>query len=107
MNDNVRKSLATGITRMKWIASYVARRTKAETSAAKKLYESSKIENKIEDIYMEIGKRVVELKEKNNKDEVDVFRDFMIQQSLDEIKTMKETMKEYREQAKEANDIPE
>lgn len=107
MNDNVRKSLATGITRLKWIASYVARRTKAETSAAKKLYESSKIESRIDDIYMDIGKRVVELKEKNNKDETDVFRDFIIQKALDEIRNLKETMNEYKKQAKEANDIPE
>ena len=107
MKDNVKKSLTTGMARMKWIASYVARRTKAETSAAKLLYESSKIENKIEDIYMDIGKRVVELKEKNNKDETDVFRDFIIQQSLDEIKNMKETMNEYRKQAKDANKVDE
>ncbi len=104
MIDKAKKSLTTGIMRVKWIAKFLAERTKAETSMAKLLYESSKLENKIDDLYRDIGKRVVELKEKG---ETSVLNDFIIQQALDEVKNLRETVDDYKKQAKNINKLPE
>ncbi len=107
MNEKVRKNLAAGMNRVKWVASYVAERTKAETSAAKLYYESSKLEGRMDDIYKEIGKRVIELKEKPEKDEVDLLKDPAIQNAFEEIKMMKESSKDYKKQARDINNISE
>ncbi len=105
--DRVKKNLTTGLTRVKWIAGFVADRTKAETSVAKLLYESSKIEGKVDDLYREVGKRVMELKSKGGPEEKDVLKDFVVQQALDEIKHLQETVTDYRSEAKNINKLPE
>jgi gas vesicle protein len=104
MIDTVKKSLTTGISRVKWVAGFVAERTRAETTAAKLLYERSKIENKIDDLYRDIGRRVMELKSKEDKD---VYKDFIVQQALDEVKNLKETADDYRKHATKVNKLPE
>lgn len=104
MKDRIRDSLTTGVNRVKWIAKFVAERTKAETSIAKFLYESSKLENKMDDLYRDIGKRVMELKDMEDKD---VFKDFIVQQALDEIRNLRETVDDYKKQATDINKLPE
>lgn len=104
MKDKIRESLTTGVNRVKWIAKFVAERTKAETSIAKFLYEGSKLENKMDDLYRDIGKRVMELKDKDDKD---VFKDFIVQQALDEIRNLRETVDDYKKQATDINKLPE
>ena len=107
MKDKVKQSLTTGLTRIRWIAAFIAERRRAETSVGKLLYESSKLENRMDGLYRDIGKRVMELKEKNDDEEKDVFSDFIVQQALDEIKNLKETTGDYREQARNINKLPE
>ena len=68
MIDKVKKSFSTGLLRIKWVATFLAERTKAETSVAKLLYEKTKLDSKINDIYSDVGKRVMELKEKGEED---------------------------------------
>ncbi|NOZ68646.1 MAG: hypothetical protein GXP46_05265 [Deferribacteres bacterium] len=97
--DKVRKNLTTGITRVKWMANFVAERTKAGTSSAKLLYEISKLENRIDDLYRRIGRRITELKEKNETEGKDVFRDHIIEEALEEVKKLKETADNYRSKA--------
>jgi len=104
MIDKFRKSFNTGLTRVKWVATFLAERTKAETSIAKLLYESSKLESKIDELYKEVGKRVLELREKG---EHSVFNDFIIQQTLAEIKSLKEEVNEYKSKAKKLTELPE
>jgi hypothetical protein len=104
MINKVKDNFSTGLTRLKWIATFVAERTKAETSVARLMYEISKLEGRMEEIYRDIGRRVSELKA---KDEKDVFSDFLIQQSLSELKDVRETMDDYRKQAKKINDLSE
>ncbi len=94
--DNVKKSLATGINRAKWMASFLVERTKAETSIAKIFYKRSKVEGRIDDLYREIGRRVLDLKEKG---ETDVLGDVIVQQSLKELKDMKQTADSYKTEA--------
>lgn len=107
MKDKVRNSFATGLTRIKWIAAFVAERTRSETTVGKLLYESSKLENQINSLYRDIGKRVTELKEKKKSGEKDVFKDFIIQQALDEIRHLKESVDDYKGQARNINRLPE
>lgn len=107
MIDKVKKNLTTGLTRVKWIAGFVADRTKAETSIAKMLYESRKLENTIDELYRDVGKRVMELKSKGESEEKDVLKDFIVQQALDEIKNLQETVSDYKTQANHINKLPE
>jgi len=104
MIDKVKKSFSTGVLRMKWVATFLAERTKAETSVAKLLYEKTKIEGKINDLYSDVGKRVMELKEKG---EEDVLKDFMVQQSLDEVRNLRESVDDYKSQANKINKLPD
>jgi hypothetical protein len=104
MINKVKDNFNTGLTRLKWIATFVAERTKAETSVAKLMYEISRLESRMDEIYRDIGKRVAELKA---RDEKDVFSDFLIQQSLSELKDVRENMEDYRKQAKKINDLTE
>lgn len=107
MIDKVKTNLATGLNRVKWIASFVADRTKSEASLARLLYESNKLEHKMDGIYKDIGKRVMELKEKAGSEERDVFKDFQVQQSFDEVKKLKETLDDYKAKARDLNKLPE
>lgn len=104
MIDKVRKNLREGINRIKWIAAFLAERTRAETFIAKLLYESSKLEDRMDELYRDIGKRVLELKEKGEKS---VFKDFIIQQAFDEINNLRKTVKDYKEKARELSNLPE
>ena len=105
MINRVKNNLATGLARAKWIATFLAERTRAGTSAAKFLYESSKLGERIDDLYKEIGQRVMELKEKDG--EKDVYSDFIVQKALDEIRNLKEDVDDYKNQARDVNKIPE
>lgn len=107
MIDRVKRNLATGLTRFKWIATFLAERTRAGTSVAKLLYESSKLGERIDDLYREIGRRVMELKEKGEHKEKDVYSDFIVQQALDEIRDLKENVDDYKSKARNINKIPE
>ncbi len=107
MKENVRKSLATGLNRVKWIATFVAERTRAETSVVKFLYESSKLEDKIDGLHRDIGKRVIELKGKPGDKEKDVFKDFIVQQAIDEIRNLEEAKDDYKDRARSISKIQE
>lgn len=104
MIDRIRKSLNKGLDQVKWVATFLAERTKAETDIARLLFESTKIEDRIEDLYRDIGKRLTELKEKGEKS---VWKDFVIQQALDEIKHLKEAADDYKNQANNLSKLPE
>ncbi|MBI4849477.1 MAG: hypothetical protein HY808_13030 [Nitrospirae bacterium] len=104
MIDRIRRNLNKGLDQVKWVATFLAERTKAETEIAKLLFESTKIEGKIDDLYRDIGKRVTELKEKGEKS---IWKDFIIQQALDEVKHLKEAAEDYKNQANNLIKLPE
>lgn len=104
MIDRIRKNLNKGLDQIRWIATFLADRTKAETEIAKLLFESTKLEGKIEDLYTDIGKRVYELKGKGEKA---IMKDFVILQAFDEIRSLRESVEEYRNQAKNLSRLPE
>jgi len=96
MIDLLRKNLMLGIERIKWFASFLAERTRAETAIAKLFYEKSKVEDKMDDLLRDIGRRVVDLREKG---ESDVFQDFTIKHALSELKDLKQTANQYKTEA--------
>ena len=98
MLDKVRKNLNEGIKQVKWFAAFLSERTRAEASIARFLYESSKLEARLDELYRDIGKRLLELKDKGEKD---IFKDFIIMQTLNEIKKLKEDIRDYRKKADE------
>ncbi|UCH79949.1 MAG: hypothetical protein JSW20_09355 [Nitrospiraceae bacterium] len=104
MIEKVKKSFSTGLLRVRWIASFLAERTKAETSVAKLLYEKTKLEDKINDLYSDVGNRVMKLKEKG---EEDILKDFIVQQALDEIKNLQESVDDYKSRAENINKLPD
>jgi hypothetical protein len=104
MIDRIRKSLNKGLDQVRWVATFLAERTKAETEIARLLFESTKIEGRIDDLYRDIGRRVAELKGKGEKS---VWKDFIIQQALDEIRHLREVSDDYRSQANNLSKLPE
>lgn len=96
MIDNIKKSLVTGIARVKWIAAFLSERIRVETSIAKLLYKRSRLEDEMDDLYRAIGKRVMELK---NLGREEILKDFMIQQTLSDIKDMNEAAQDYKKEA--------
>ncbi|MEW6601473.1 MAG: hypothetical protein AB1499_10930 [Nitrospirota bacterium] len=96
MIDMIRKNLMAGVDRIKWVASFLAERTRAETAIAKLFYEKSKVDDKIDDLLRDIGKRVVDLREKG---ETDVFQDFTIKHALSELKDLKIAVNQYKAEA--------
>jgi len=104
MIDIIRKNLMTGLERIKWIASFLAARTRAETAIAKLFYEKSKVEDKIDELLRDIGKRVVDLREKG---EENVFQDFTIKHALSELKDLREAANKYKTQADEISRLRE
>lgn len=104
MWERIKKSLNEGVKVVRWIAAFLAERTKAEASVAKLLYESNKLERKIDDLYRDIGRRMLVLRE--NK-ETAVFEDFIVQQAAAEIKSLQAQVDENRGKAKTLNKLPE
>lgn len=104
MLDKIRKNFNEGIKRIKWFATFFAERTKVETSIARLFYESSKLETRLDKLYSDIGKRVLELKEKGEKA---VLKDFIILQTIDEVKRLREQIEDYKTRAHAINKPPE
>lgn len=93
MLEESKKNFATGVSRVKWIASFLAERTREETAKVKGVYKKSRLENRKEDLYSTIGRRVHELSETGGTGFHD---DRVIQQALAEL----------RDIGKSANDHP-
>jgi hypothetical protein len=96
MLDRIRKNFNDGLKNVKWVATFLAERTKVETSIARLLYESNKLETRLNELYGEVGKRVLELREKGEKE---IMKDFIILQTVSEIKKLKEQIEDYKSRA--------
>lgn len=98
MLDKVKRSFNEGVKNVKWFAAFLSERTRAETSMAKILYQSSKMETRLDELYRDIGKRVLELKE---KDEKAVLKDFIVLQTINETIKLREKIDDYKSRANE------
>lgn len=104
MLDKIKKSFDEGVRKIKWFAVFLAERTKAEASIARLFYESSKLEGRLESLYSDIGKRVLELQEKGEKA---ILKDFIILQTIEEIKNLRKQIEDYKSRAHAINKPPE
>ncbi|MDP3298039.1 MAG: hypothetical protein AAB310_01070 [Nitrospirota bacterium] len=96
MLDKIKKNLNEGVKQVKWFAAFLSERTRVETSMAKLLFESSKLESKLDSFYCDIGKRVLELEGKGEKA---ILKDFMVVQAIGEVKKLKEQIEDYKSRA--------
>lgn len=104
MLERIRKNFNEGVKSVKWIAAFLAERLKAETSMAKLLYTSSRLEAKVDELYRDIGRRVLELREKGDKA---VFKDFIILDAIEEIKRLNTEIKALKSKAHALSKPPE
>ena len=104
MIDRIRRSLNRGLDQVRWVATFLAQRTRAETEIARLLFESTRIEGKIEDLHRDIGSRVAELYEKGEKS---VMKDFIVRKALDDIRLLREASADYKNQARNLSRLPE
>lgn len=102
MFDRVKKSFNEGVRNVKWIASFLAERTRTETNVAKLLYECNKLEAKLDNLYREVGRRVLELKDREDKP---VYKDFIVLQTMNEITKLQEEIDDYKKRAHELSKI--
>ncbi len=104
MIDKIRKNFNEGVKSVQWIATFLAERLKAETSMAKLLYTSSRLEAKADELYRNIGRRVLELKEKGDKA---VFKDFIILEAMEEIKRLNTEIEALKRKAQALSKPPD
>ncbi len=71
---------------------------------ARLLYASSKLESKLDGLYRDVGKRVLELKDKEDKP---VFKDFIVLQSISEIQNIRQEIEDCRNRAQELGKPPD
>jgi peptidoglycan hydrolase CwlO-like protein len=100
----IRRSIREGLNRIKWMAAFLADRIRAETLIARHLYESSRIEDRIDELYRDIGRRICELDEKGERVSSD---DFVIKQAINEIKGLRAMIRDHKEKARELSKLPE
>ncbi|MCK5505008.1 MAG: hypothetical protein KAJ10_07580 [Thermodesulfovibrionia bacterium] len=93
MLDRIRRSFHEGIGQIKLFASFLSERAKVEMSTVKQFYETNKLETMLGRHYNDIGKRVVDLEAKGEKD---VFNDFILHPKIDEVKKLKKQIEERR-----------
>jgi hypothetical protein len=104
MLDRIRKSFNEGVKSVKWFATFLAERTRVETSIARLSYESNKLESRVDELYSDVGRRVLELKEKGEKA---ILKDLVILQAIDEIKRLREQIEDCKSKAYALNKPPE
>ncbi|HCC68681.1 MAG TPA: hypothetical protein DEP99_02210 [Nitrospiraceae bacterium] len=98
MWEKIRKNFEKGLDSLKWFTVFLAERTKAETSMARLLYESNKLEKKIDEVYRDIGKRIFDLREKGEKIKL---KDPIILQGLDEIVRLRQEIEDCKSKSRE------
>jgi len=104
MLEKIRKNFNEGVKSVRWIATFFSERLKAETSMAKLLYTSNRLEAKVDELLRNIGRRVLELKEKGDKA---VFKDLIILEAIEEIKRLRTEVEELKSKARALSKPPE
>ncbi|MCK5287309.1 MAG: hypothetical protein KAI96_00875 [Thermodesulfovibrionia bacterium] len=93
MLDRIRRSFHEGIKQIKLFASFLSERAKVETFELKQFYATSKLVTRLDMLYSDIGKRVIELEAKGEKE---VYKDFILLPKIDEVKKLKKQIEEHR-----------
>jgi len=101
--DRIRRDLKEGLNTFKWAGRFLAKRVKVETSLAKVVYDSRKIQKNIDDKYLELGGKVFEL-----RDDKGALQNVEVIDLISEIESLKKDLDLHMGRAKElGNDPPE
>ncbi len=96
MLDNTKKNLVAGVARVRWMAGFIAERTRADTRLAKAAYEKNLLREKIEGLYRDIGRRVLELHQDGAPD---ILGDSSVKQAIAALKDLDAGMNQSASQA--------
>lgn len=102
MLKKVRDNIEAGIEKIRWFSSLLNERIKVEISLFKLINQSSEMEKKRDAILKAIGKRVIELKDKSEKN---ILRDPSLIEMMNQLNIIEKEMDEIREKALELSKI--
>ena len=103
MWDRIRRDLEGGLSTFKWAGRFLAERIKVETSLAKVVYDSQKIQKKIDEKQLELGRMVFDLRDDKGATQNATVRDI-----ISEIESLKKDLDLHMGRAKDlGNDPPE
>jgi hypothetical protein len=102
MIERIRKSFYNGVKQIKLFASFFAERTKVETSAVKQFFLSNRMELKLEELYGNIGRRVVEIQESGAGS---ILENPEVVRLIEEARTVKKEIDEYKSSLHEAEKL--
>lgn len=102
MWKRVRDSLGGGIEKIRWFSTLLNERVKVELSLFKLLNRSSEVEKKRDSILKAIGARVIELRDKSERN---ILRDPSIIELMNQLKTIENEIDEIRDKVLELSKI--
>lgn len=102
MWNKIRDSLERGIEKIRWFSALLNERVKVELSVFKLINQSREIEKKRDEILRAIGKRVLELKDKSEKN---ILRDPSLMELIEQLKTIDSEIEDIREKVLELSKI--
>lgn len=102
MWKKVRDSLEDGVEKIKWFSTLLNERVKVEISLFKLIYRSSEVEKKRDSLLKAIGLRVLELRDKSEKN---ILRDPSIIELMNQLKTIDNEMEEIKDKVVELSKI--
>jgi hypothetical protein len=102
MWKKIRDSLDEGIEKIKWFSALLNERLKVEISLIKLIYRSSEIEKRRDAILKAIGERVVELRDKSERN---ILRDPSIIELTGQLKIVEKEMEEIRDKVLELSKV--
>ncbi len=101
MLDRIRRDLEEGLKTFKWAGRFLAKRVKVETSLAKVVYDSRKINKEIDEKYLELGKNIFEL-----RDDRGAIQNTLVSDIISEIESLKKELDLHMARAKDLGDDP-
>jgi hypothetical protein len=94
--DKARRSFDSGVERVRWFATFVNARARAELAVFRLMADAGKLERERDRHEREIGARVFELRDRG---EINVFRDASVSAAMKEIERINQELLTLKEQA--------
>ncbi len=101
MLDRIRRDLEEGLNTFKWAGRFLAKRVKVETLITKVVYDSRKIQKKIDAKYLELGENIFEL-----RDDKTAIQKAEVSNIISEIESLKKDLDLHLSRAKDLGDDP-
>lgn len=98
MLERLKDNFIKGIERIKWFATIFSERLKIEIAVMKLLYRSNEMDEKREEFFKTIGRRVYELKGNPDKN---ILKDRTVLESVEEIEKLEKEIDELKHKVSE------